>query len=57
MPAILPPGGFAAWLDPKTPAADLHHLLLPYPAGEMASDPASPFVNSPRNQGPRCLAV
>jgi putative SOS response-associated peptidase YedK len=57
MPAILPPGDFAAWLDPKTPAGQLHELLRPYPAGEMAADPASPFVNSPRNQGPMCLAV
>jgi putative SOS response-associated peptidase YedK len=57
MPAILAPGDFTTWLDPRTPAGQLHGLLRPYPAGDMAADPASPYVNSPRNQGPRCLAV
>jgi putative SOS response-associated peptidase YedK len=50
-------GDIAAWLDPTTPAGQLRELLRPYPAGEMAADPASPFVNSPRHQGPQCLAV
>jgi putative SOS response-associated peptidase YedK len=57
MPAILPPGDFAAWLDPQTPAGELPGVLRPYPAAEMAADPANPYVNSPRNQGPKCLAV
>jgi putative SOS response-associated peptidase YedK len=35
MPAILAPGDFATWLDPRTPAADLHALLRPYPAEGM----------------------
>jgi putative SOS response-associated peptidase YedK len=56
MPAILSPGDFAAWLHPKTPAGQLHGLLRPYPAGEMAADPASLFVNSTWHQGPQCLA-
>jgi putative SOS response-associated peptidase YedK len=54
-PAILAPGDFAAWLDPRTPAGELHGLLWPYLAG--ATAPASPYVNSPRNQGPMCLTV
>jgi putative SOS response-associated peptidase YedK len=57
MPVILSPEGFAAWLDAHTPAADLLALLRPYPEGEMAAAPANPYVNSPRNQGPKCLAV
>jgi putative SOS response-associated peptidase YedK len=57
MPAILSPGDVATWLDPRTPAGELHGLLRPYPAGEMAAAPPSPYVNSPRNQGPMCLAV
>jgi putative SOS response-associated peptidase YedK len=57
MPAILPPGDFTAWLDLRTPAGELHGLLRPYPAGEMAADPASPYVNSPRNRRPMCLTV
>jgi putative SOS response-associated peptidase YedK len=57
MPVILAPGDFAAWLDPRTSAADLQSLLRPFPEGEMAAAPANPYVNSPRNQGPQCLAV
>jgi putative SOS response-associated peptidase YedK len=53
----LAPGDFVAWLDPRTPVGELHGLLRPYPAGEMAAAPANPFVNSPRSQGPKCLAV
>jgi len=37
MPVILPPGEFAAWLDPRTPAAEVGALLRPYPAEEMTA--------------------
>jgi putative SOS response-associated peptidase YedK len=56
MPLILAPGDFAAWLDPRTPAIDLHDLLRPYPAEEMLAEPVGRYVNSPRNEGPQCLA-
>jgi putative SOS response-associated peptidase YedK len=56
MPVIVAAGDFSAWLDPRTPAADLHELLRPYPAEEMLAAPANPYVNSPRNEGPQCLA-
>jgi putative SOS response-associated peptidase YedK len=47
---------FAAWLDPGTPPAELHALLRPYPAGDIAAEPVGRYVNSPRNEGPLCLA-
>jgi len=30
-------------------------MLGPYPAEEMRADPVSRFVNSPKNEGPRCV--
>jgi putative SOS response-associated peptidase YedK len=56
MPAVLDPADFGLWLDPavQDPAAVLP-LLKPF-AGPMAAAPVSTWVNSPRNEGPRCLA-
>jgi putative SOS response-associated peptidase YedK len=56
MPVILPAEHFAAWLDPQTTPAELHTLLRPYPAEEMAAVPMGRYVSNPRNEGPRCLA-
>jgi putative SOS response-associated peptidase YedK len=57
MPVIVPPEGYAAWLDPGTPQEGLTALLKPYPAEAMRVAEASPAVNSPRNDGPECLAA
>ena len=56
MPVIITPGDFAAWLDPRTPAAEVGSLLRPYPAEEMAVGPVACYVSNPRNEGPRCLS-
>lgn len=56
MPVVLPPDVWADWLDPATPAGRLVPLLRPYP-GAMAVAPASPLVNSPKNDGPELLAA
>jgi putative SOS response-associated peptidase YedK len=56
MPVILAPGDFAAWLDPRTPAAQLHDLLRPYTAEEMAAAPVGSYASNPRNEGSQCLA-
>jgi len=56
MPVVLAPADFAAWLDPRTPAAELHTLLRPYPAEEMTAVPVGRYVSNPRNEGPQCLA-
>jgi len=39
MPVIIAPFDFTAWLDPRTPAAELHTLLRPYPAEAMTAVP------------------
>jgi putative SOS response-associated peptidase YedK len=56
MPVILAPADFGAWFDPRTPAAELHALLRPYPAEEMEAVPVGSYVSNPRNEGPQCLA-
>jgi putative SOS response-associated peptidase YedK len=56
MPVILDPADYAAWLDPKTPAADIAALLRPAPAEPMEAYPVSTLVNSPKNQGPELVA-
>jgi len=57
MPVIVAPSDFAAWLDPRTPAAELHTLLRPYPADEMAAVPVGRFVSNAKIEGPECLAL
>jgi putative SOS response-associated peptidase YedK len=56
MPVILAPEGQATWLDPHAPPDALHALLRPYPAEAMTAVPVGTYVNSPRNEGPQCLA-
>ena len=56
MKYIIAPVDFATWLDPRTPAAELHALLQPYPDAEMIGRPVSAYVNNARNEGPECLA-
>lgn len=57
MPAILPPGDYAAWLDSEgcTPEA-ARQLLRPYPADPMAFYRVSTRVNSVRNDDAECIA-
>jgi putative SOS response-associated peptidase YedK len=56
MPVILPLEDHALWLDPaeQDPARVLP-LIRSYPAGEMEAFPVSTWVNSPRNDDPRCV--
>jgi putative SOS response-associated peptidase YedK len=56
MPVILPAGPRDRWLDPNADAAALRELLVPLPSMEIDAYPVSTFVNSPRNDGPECLA-
>jgi putative SOS response-associated peptidase YedK len=55
MPVILPVSAYDRWLDPDEPVNDLQSPLKPYPADEMAAYPISTYVNSPKNQGPKCI--
>ena len=56
MPAIVPPELYRDWLTPDdldpTRAAE---FLGPYPPAEMCATAVSTHVNSPRNEGPRCI--
>jgi putative SOS response-associated peptidase YedK len=56
MPVILDAKDFDRWLDravqePKK----LEPLLVPYAGDKLTAYPISTWVNSPRNQGPRCI--
>jgi len=56
MPIILPPTDYALWLDRSVQEPrQLQPLLRPYPAQDMMAYPVSLWVNSPQNDGPRCI--
>lgn len=56
MPVILPREQFGRWLDSETPAQELHALLRPYPAAEMARYRVTAVVNGVKTDGPECFA-
>lgn len=56
MPVILAADDYPRWLDPAAEEPGrLAPLLRPYPGGEMVAGPVSTFVNSPANEGPKCI--
>jgi putative SOS response-associated peptidase YedK len=56
MPVILQKPAFDQWLDSTNEAADsLMPLLKPFSPADMRASPVSSFVNSTRNEGPKCL--
>jgi putative SOS response-associated peptidase YedK len=56
MPVMLERTCFEQWLDPaKQDAEALAWMLRPYRAEVMRAYPVSPLVNSPKNDGARCL--
>jgi putative SOS response-associated peptidase YedK len=56
MPVILRPEDYEAWLDVGARRPELlTPLLRPFPHAEMAAYPVSAVVNSPLNDGPRCV--
>ena len=56
MPVILGPGDYEAWLDADERRPELlTPLLRPYSPGEMSAYAVSAIVNSPSNDGPRCV--
>jgi putative SOS response-associated peptidase YedK len=57
MPVILPNIHHDEWLGPQPLQPErLQELLVPHPAEEMEAYPVSTCVNSPRNDGPECIA-
>lgn len=56
MPLILPPEAYAEWLSPNIQDfRALEKWVRPYPDDSMELLPVSSYVNSARNEGPRCL--
>lgn len=56
MPAILEDAALDMWLDPDvTDAAALTGFLRPLEDEQFAADAVSTLVNSPANEGPRCV--
>jgi putative SOS response-associated peptidase YedK len=56
MPAIVPPDNYRQWLEGnEIDAQRAAELLGPYPAEQMEARPVSTYVNSPRNEGEKCL--
>jgi putative SOS response-associated peptidase YedK len=57
MPAILNMRDADAWLDPTTELSQAADLLAPWAGEALVVDAVSTYVNSPRNDGPECIAV
>src|SRR3972149_8083207 len=56
MPVILHEKDEGVWLDPQLNDTDkLSTLLKPYPSKEMEAYKVSTFVNSPKNNSPKCI--
>jgi len=56
MPAIVPPARYQDWLQKGELDSDRAAALLgPYPADEMEAYPVSTYVNSPKNEGEKCI--
>ena len=56
MPVILDPADEPAWIDPSTPAVELHAILTPCPvAPSLDYRPVSRNVNDARHDAPDCL--
>jgi putative SOS response-associated peptidase YedK len=55
MPVILSAADYDPWLDPRSDLAHLASLLGPFPDGELATQPVSPYVNDPKHNDQKCL--
>jgi putative SOS response-associated peptidase YedK len=56
MPVILGADGEVSWLDSATGKKDALGLLQPYPEEALEVYPVATLVNSPKNNGPECVA-
>ncbi len=58
MPVILAAADYEMWLDPQPPDPErLGALLRPCDSATLRADPVDTYVNSPRNDGPRCVEL
>ena len=57
MPAMLAEEDYRAWLEPaEKETGAMMGMLRPYPAELLTVRPVSRVVNSPKNEGPDCIA-
>jgi putative SOS response-associated peptidase YedK len=57
MPVMLAPDDFGPWLDPTVTEPELvQPLLRPFPPETMTCYPVTTWVNSPKHEGPECVA-
>ena len=56
MPVILAADALGTWLDPTAPTERLQELLAPGPDDLLDAIAVSKLVNSPKNDGPECIA-
>ncbi len=56
MPCVVGPDEFARWLDPSSTPDQRAALMRPCPADILEAVPVGTGVNSPKNDGPECLA-
>lgn len=58
MPVILDAADYELWLDPQLQDLDrLGALLRPFEGSTLRADPVDTYVNSPRNDDPRCIEL
>jgi len=58
MPVIVNAADYDLWLDPAVQDTDrLQPLLRPYDSERMLVDPVDRYVNSPKNDDPKCIRV
>jgi putative SOS response-associated peptidase YedK len=56
MPVILDMADYEIWLDPQMQDPErLGILLRPFEGSSLRADPVETYVNSPRNDDPRCI--
>jgi len=56
MPVILETADYEMWLDPQMQDPErLGILLRPFEGSSLRADPVETYVNSPRNDDPRCI--
>jgi putative SOS response-associated peptidase YedK len=56
MPVILAPWDYDRWIDPRSrEVEELQALLVPCPDEWLTATAVSSYVNSPKNEGPKCL--
>lgn len=58
MPVIVNDEDYELWLDPTMQDPDrLQPLLRPYDSDGMLADPVDRYVNSPKNDDPKCIRI